>query len=528
MIEWKGGLPDLPPSWNLLEKRSLRYGASALSGVFLFACFPRLNLHLLVWVACLPLLLALLTEKKLRHAFFLGYLSGAIYWAGSCYWFVEVMRRYGGVNPLLGMGAFALFLAVFSTFYGAFGLVTGWVARRSMAVALALSPFLWVTMELARTYLLLSFPWNLLGYAVQATGLRQAASFTAVYGLSFLAAATSALLAWVLLAPREVRPRIAAGVWFLLLVVGNVLLAPSPLRPGSNAALLLQPNVPLDEPVLEKWEPWRDLSELQRLVTMSLASRAALASTSAATPLVVWAENPAPFYFTRDPIFRAAIENLARQTRAYVVFNTVTFAGEDTSRPKNSAVALDPEGRVVLQYDKIHLVPFGEYVPDWPLLNKTGKIASQVGNYVPGSNYAGARTADGTIGIFICYESIFPQLVRRLTPEGPGVLVTISNDAWYGDSSAAYQHLEMARLRAIEEGRYLLRATNDGITAVIDPYGRVTEQIARHRATVMPGRYDYLARQTFYKAHGDLFAWLCVLASAAMITVGASLRVRPR
>jgi apolipoprotein N-acyltransferase len=137
-----------------------------------------------------------------------------------------------------------------------------------------------------------------------------------------------------------------------------------------------------------------------------------------------------------------------------------------------------------------------------------------VGNFVPGSRYNVAVMSQGTLGVFICYEAIFPQLVRRITLAGAGLLVNISNDAWYGDSAAAAQHLEMARLRAIENDRYLLRATDDGITAVIDPYGQVRERLPRHRLMVLAGRFSYRTTRTFYTAHGDVFAWLCVVLTA--------------
>ena len=474
------------------------------------------------------------------RAFGLAYLSGAIFLTGSCYWFVVVTQQYGGLNPALAVGVLALFVLVSSVFFGAFGLVVGWVARASPPLALALSPFLWVTMEIARTYLITGFPWNLLGYSVQATGLRQLASVTGVYGLSFLAVATSALAAWVLLARGTRGAPAALGCWAALLVLAHWILTPPPLPPGANRAFLLQPYVPLDETEMESWQPWRDPTRLNQLVdaTLTAVAREYNAGSSSDTgkalshagppPLIIWAENPAPFYFTRDPIFRAAMEKMAQQARAYVVVNTVTFTGQENPQPKNSAVMLDPEGRLLMQYDKIHLVPFGEYVPTWAFPGRVGKITSEVGNFVPGSGYRVAQTPGGTIGVFICYEAIFPQLVRRLTLAGAGVLVNISNDAWYGDSSAAPQHLEMARVRAIENGRSLLRATNDGITAVIDPYGRVAQQIPRHRLMVLAGRFGYLNRLTFYTAHGDVFAWLCVAIAVAIIGVRARRAVGSR
>ncbi len=494
-------------------------------------CFPHLNWHWLVWVAPAPLLVALVAERRLDRAFLLGYLSGAVFLAGNCYWFVGVMEVYGRMQAALAAGVLLLFTIIFAVFFGVFGLVEGYVARRSVFAALLLSPLVWVSMEVARTYLITGFPWDLLGYAVQAGGLRQAASFTAVYGLSFLAVATSALASWALLNWRRRRAWLAMAIWAGLLVAGDFLMAPPPAPPGRHSALLVQPNVPLDESALDAWAPSRDPKPLQALVALTLdacltglpaqAGRGGQGGAgldeSASPALIVWAENPAPFYFERDPVFRGAAEDMARRSRAYVVLNTVTFEGQTHPRPRNTAVLLDPEGRAAFQYDKIHLVPFGEYVPWWAFPGKVGKITSEVGDFVPGSAYPVASTPEGKIGVFICYESIFPQLVRRLVRAGAGVLVNISNDAWYGDSPAAWQHFEMARVRAIENGRYLLRATNDGITAVVDPYGRVIAELPRHRREVLTGRFDFEARETFYTAYGDLFAWLCVAVSAGVL-----------
>jgi apolipoprotein N-acyltransferase len=350
-------------------------------------------------------------------------------------------------------------------------------------------------------------------------GLRQLASTTAVYGLSFLAIASSALIAWAILEwqAKQLGPLAA---WAVLLVAINYVLDPPPAPRGTNVALLIQPNVPMDEAAQQNWAPWKNPKPLAGLVAMTEESLPRLRPQLLTPPLVVWSENPAPFFFGRDAVFRAAIENMARRAHAYVVVGTNTFEGPDNSLPHNSATVLNPSGQLILQYDKIHLVPFGEYVPGW-LPGIVGKVTPQVGDFAPGTRYQPAVTPEGAIGIFICYESIFPQLVRRLAPAGSGVLVNISDDGWYGDSSAAYQHLEMVRFRAIENHRFLLRSTNDGVTAVIDPYGRILETIPRHRAMALAGNFSFVGEETFYKAHGDVFGWLCAVSSGVIVGLAA-------
>jgi len=526
--------------------------AAALSGIMLVACFPKIHLPGLVWVASLPLLWALAGEKRLKHAFLLGYVCGAFFFAGSCYWFTTVMEFYGHLSPALAVVVLVLFVIIDSTFFGAFGLLMGWAARRSSGWALAASPFLWMAMELARTYTITGFPWNLLGYAVQASGVRQIASVTGVYGLSFLAVATSALMAWVLLSPRRGRAGLALAGGLVLLLLAQWKLAPPVPAEGKELAILVQPNVPLDDAEMESWIPWRNPAPLEELVQFSVSaverasaqdSRLKIQDSRPKTqdskyeiqnsrfkdqdpggnpPLLVWAENPAPFFFTRDPIFRNALENMARQTHAFVIANTIVPLDAQEATITNTAVTLDPEGHEVSRYDKIHLVPFGEYVPWWALPGLVHKITSEVGNFVPGSSYPVAKSPGGNIGVFICYEAIIPQLARKLVANGAGVLVNISNDAWYGDSAAAYQHLEMARLRAVENHRYLLRATNNGLTTLIDPYGRVRQEIPRYQRLAMPAHFDFETRQTFYTAHGDVFAWMCA-AVAGLMLIGGSL-----
>jgi apolipoprotein N-acyltransferase len=504
---------------SILASARVRYLAAALSGVLLALCFPNYNLSFLVWIAPLPLLLAVIHEPNLARAYRLGALTGVLFLALSLYWFDFVMENYGHVPRAGAVAVMLLFFLVDSSYWGVFALIMAWIARRSPRLALMVGPFLWVTMELAETYGYFGgFPWNLVGYAVQAQGLRQFASVTGVYGLSFLPWGASTLAAGTVVSEPQFRRRNAMilVLWLAGITLYNYHLQPPAPAQGHEIAVLVQPNVPLNE-AADDWAPGVNPAPLRQLQELTL-NKLQQYPRGDATPLLVWSENSAPFFFGRDPIFRTAMQNLARQAQAYLIFGTTNFVGGDTSRPLNSANVLDPAGSLILQYDKIHLVPFGEYVPSW-LDHLVGKITSEAGNFVAGSNDAPAATKQGAVGLSICYEEIFPQLVRRLSPSGPSVLVNISDDGWYGDSSARYQSLEMARLRAIENHRYMLRATNDGVTAVIDPYGRVLDSLPKRQQAALAVRFDYLSVETPYHALGDLFAGLCLAVAGITIAV---------
>jgi apolipoprotein N-acyltransferase len=518
--------PHSDATRNLFQRRSaLRLGASILSGVLLTLAFPLPDVHLLIWIACTPLILAAVSETNIALGFLWGVITGVVFLCGSLYWFVGVMQNYGNLNLLEALAAMALFLVMFAPFWGVFGLVECWVARHSVRAALLLSPFLWVALELARTYLITGFPWNLLGYAVADSGLDQIASVTGVYGLSFFAFVTSAFFAWEMLEPRLKGVRWAALVWVIVLIIANLGMTPTRSLGARHLAVLVQPDVPLNDQGAVNWAPWRNPVPLERLVNLSLQKTSANSQGSDGTPLIVWSENSAPFFFDQGPLFRSAVESMAREARADVVVNTITFAGPNQTKPQNTAVVLNPSGKTILEYHKIHLVPMGEYIPSWLRFTRMSKMTSEVSDFIPGSSYQVAETPEGGIGVFICYEAIFPQIARRLTLRGAGVLVNISDDAWYGRSAARFQHLNMARFRAIENHRYLLRATNDGITAVVDPYGRVSARAPQYQETALAVRFRYLAQRSFYTDHGDVFAWTCVAVS--IIIFGTGLAIRP-
>jgi apolipoprotein N-acyltransferase len=372
-------------------------------------------------------------------------------------------------------------------------------------------PPLWVALEYARTHLFTGFPWLLLGYTLtDYFSLARLARWTGVYGLSYLLVALPVACLWILH-----RPGRLATVHFIAtvaLLLGLGFTSPEEQYAENQRAFLVQTNIP-QEVAFERWDQATQAPLLGRLRELTLRA----AARQDAPALVLWPEVPAPFYFHEDNFTRQFAEDIARQTNSYFVMGIVAYApGSNRMRPLNSYVLLDPSGKAVSQYDKIHLVPFGEYVPLRRWLVIAENLTAEIGDFVPGQDFVVSRMPGGGVGGFICYEAIFPDLVRRFVQGGAEALVNISNDGWYGSSAARYQHLLMARMRAVENARYLLRATNTGITAVIRPNGQVAAQIAPDVPGVLSARWAFQDRRTFYTRHGDWFAWLsCGMAFLA-------------
>jgi apolipoprotein N-acyltransferase len=384
--------------------------------------------------------------------------------------------------------------------------------------ALVAAPCLWVAVEFARTRIT-GFPWDLLGITqVDNIPLARLATVTGVYGLSFEIMVVNAALAaaFVLQRARRKPLLLAAIVAMLVLQFGRWV--PAPPAKADRVATLVQANVP----ILEGADWTRDyfVTTLRDLAQLSL-SRQGPSAERKHFDLVVWPESPAPFY-TSDPLFRDAMSSLAHQGNAWVIAGSLGIRNasqnpEQSSEIYNSAALISPSGEWSSRYDKVHLVPFGEYVPFKRMFAFAGGLTKEVGDFSRGTSRA-PLGADGTkLGVFICYESIFPDEVRRFALDGAQVFVNISNDGWYGDSGAYAQHLKQARMRAVENDRWLLRDTNTGVTAAIDPEGRIVASVPRKMRTVLAAPYALSNVTTFYTRHGDWFAYLCAIISVAVL-----------
>jgi apolipoprotein N-acyltransferase len=504
-----------------------------LSAALQIIIFPLPNLYMLCWVAVAPLLIALsrsrqpntlqLTEAvKLLpasplQAFVMGYLCGILWYAGNCYWIYSTMRQYGGVNAPAALGILLLFCMYLALYHGAFALLISLLAGKGSFTprALLLSPFVWVTVELARTRIT-GFPWDLLGITqVDNIPLARFATATGVYGLSFEIMIVNAAFAASFLVPREKRRKLLLAAVCAAIVLQAGRLIPAPAFPADHTATLVQANIPVVEGA--DWTKEYFDTTLQDLVSLSKSSTNTSNPVVSDSNLIVWPENPAPFY-TSDPPFRDALTQLARETHSWILAGSVGIqnANQLTSRPTqiyNSAALVDPNGQLVGRYDKIHLVPFGEYVPFKNIFSFAGGLTKEVGDFSPGKSRAPLDAGGKELGVFICYESIFPDEIRQLPARGAQVLVNISNDGWYGDSGAYAQHLRQARMRAVENERWLLRDTNTGVTASIDPYGRIVASVPRKIRTALQAPYALSNTITFYTRHGDWFACLCAIIS---------------
>ncbi|MGC2272275.1 MAG: apolipoprotein N-acyltransferase, partial [Candidatus Sulfotelmatobacter sp.] len=397
--------------------------------------------------------------------------------------------------------------------------------------ALLAAPFLWVAVELARARIT-GFPWDLLGTTqVDNLSLSRITTWTGVYGISFEIMLVNVAVATAFLVPRKKRNTLLMASLAAAAVLQAGRLVDAPPLSADHAALLVQEDIPVDE----TWT--RDTFErtLHELVDLSLKgatsnSSRALDSTKAKLDLIVWPESPAPF-FANDPLFREPLSQMAREAHSWVVTGAIGSEpagrnGESPSQVFNSAALVSPTGDWTARYDKVHLVPFGEYLPFPRLLAFAGGLTKAVGEFTAGTSRAPLNAGGTRLGVFICYESVFPGEVRQFADQGAQVFVNLSNDGWYGDSGAYAQHLNQTRMRAIENDRWLLSATDTGVTASIDPYGRIVTRLPRKARAALVAPYALTSVTTFYTRHGDCFAWLCAIISAGALLMRFALHTR--
>jgi len=502
---------------------SLRLLIAAVSGAALSLSYVGFYLSIYSWI-CVGILLVVLFGATPKIASACGFLHGFIFCITSVPWIATVLAVHGGISRLGGWALLLLIAAVWGLLTGSFAWTVHRLSTQSIKLACFGAPFTWVTFEFARAHLPeISFPWNLLGYPAAANlGVAQITTVTGIYGISFLVAAFNGLLAWcdagpAISAKRRLGILAAASACILI----GLLIAPRfvPRPQANHVARAVQLNFPEDPAYHSDWFSTHggDMQE---------ASRWSLTPTGNDPDLLVWPEAPAPFSY-QDPHFAEFSSRLAKQFGHPFLAGTIEWknptdatapAGHNALAPYNSALLFNPQGERVFSYDKIHLVPFGEYEP-FPLIHAVvNHVSDEVGGFRKGQTRSIAALPGGfSFGVFICYEAIYPNEIRHFAADGANLLINISNDGWFGRSAAPEQHLLMARIRAVENHRWMLRVTNNGLTASIDPYGRIFEPLPPDVRAAADLPYDFRTDRTIYTRFGDWFAWLCVLVSVILL-----------
>jgi apolipoprotein N-acyltransferase len=495
------------------------------SGLLLVLSFPKFGHGVVAWVALVPLLMALPGTSGWR-ALRLGYVTGAVSALGLLYWISLVVVQYGALTLPVAIAVTVALCLAFAVFPSAFAWIVARLVHTFGTEGLLAAPVVWVGAELLRAHTFFQFPWCQLGYSqYRQIPVIQLASVTAVYGVSFVLVASSALLAYLALERRPSRRR-AAIVAVLVLVGGTwgggawVMSRPI-AETGTIRVGLIQGGIRQEE----KWVPGSAWSNIA--IHLQLTDQAAAEGAR----LIVWPESAVPFLFDHNPALADALRRTVARHGAWLFFGNDDREtdAEGKERIFVGAKLLEPGGKITLRYHKIQLVPFGEYVPLQPVFTLGGRYAAkmvqEVSDFTPGTEPALATVDGHLVGGYICYEAIFPALARRFAAQGAELLLNVTNDAWYGTTSAPYQHLAMAAFRAVENRRYMVRAANTGITAVVDPWGRILEQTPLFERTILVRDVPFIAEKSFYTRHGDVFAMACLAAALALLA--ATVR-RPR
>jgi apolipoprotein N-acyltransferase len=521
--------------------------AAAVTGALLVFSFEPFNYSFLAWLALAPLLYVLSGGVGWRRAVWTGWLAGVIFFFLSTNWITHSMIQFGGMLQPLAYGASFLFSSVAAIFPALFAIIIAQLARSYGYRALLLAPFVWAATEWLRP-LITGASWNALGITQVNFPLAHWASVGGVYLLSWMIALASVLLVvWRRMVPQNTKFAIQFLIFSGIVFLASIFYVPvAPLfeffgsvsSPVTVSVVAVQPDIPIS-----LYDSPNDAAQyLER--TLRLTREAVSSANDQRADLIVWAESPLILNYEEDETVRTRLNSLVQETGSHLIFNGIARDGE---RYFNSAQTLAPPGASgsvtqLRRYDKIRLVPFGEYVPFRRVLGYF--VPAMVGDFTPGGqatvNTLRLRTqraviqneeeTGGDLGLerttnfartsaFICYEAAYPNLVRQFVRNGATLLVNISNDAWFGNTAGARQHLAHARMRAIENDRALIRVTNSGVSALINARGRVVNELPMFTATSAVWQARLNNQLTFYTRHGDWFAIACAIISALAVAL---------
>ena len=480
-----------------------------LSGLLLALAYPRPDFNAIAWIALVPLCLCLH-----QRPFWSGFAAGLGFFGLVLYWLNIVMVTFGHLHPLLSLFCYLFLVAYLALFFAGVTWGTDYLRRRLNLSHALTFPVLWVAFEYLRAHALTGFPWALLGYSQQSwLEAIQSADLFGVYGIGYLIALVNVTVAMVIVSLRQhqAMPRFAVIAALALfganLLYGYGTLQKSPAeREKTLTTTLVQGNI--DQSI--KWDPAFVQATVDRYRDLSLA-----AAREFKSELIVWPESATPFYYQDQSPLAEEVRQVAISSQAALIFGSPAYEkrGDGRWHFLNSAFLLGSKGETLGRGDKVHLVPFGEYVPLKKILPFVNKLVEGIGDFSAGT-IEPLRLGEHRIGLLVCYEGIFPELARAYVNQGSDLLVNVTNDAWYGQSSAPFQHLSMARFRAIENRIWLVRAANTGISAFIDPAGRVGGATPIFVTLSTTAKIGLGSRLTLYRRIGDALPLAFLLLSA--------------
>lgn len=487
---------------------------AAGSAVLLVLSFPSFEFWWLAWIGLVPLLFAVATTSRKRKAFILGLIWGVIFFYGTCWWLTYPMIHHAGMAPWLAYPLLLLPVIFGSLFPAVTCVCIARLVNRFGNYALLATPLVWITFDWLRQ-VVTGLDWNALGYS-QAfrPALIQSAQLGGIYAITSLVVVINATLALLILKRDKssfLTTILVATVVIMIIFVSRPRLHFDRPVSGFNPRVVsVQPNVPMTE---LKDSDYRAL--LDRHVRLS-SQAFSLTPANAYHRLLIWPESPMNFSYSRDPQLQNVVANLARTHGTQVLLNSLEPAPNGGSY--NSAILVNEQGQKIAQYDKIRLMPFGEYVPLPRWLPGSGSVRSIVGEFTPGSSHTLMPLGAIRVGVFICIEAAHPDVARALTNNGADVLINISNDGYLGPTPVMRQHLANAIFRAVENNRDLVRVTNTGISAYVDANGNVTDPTTGYQEAVRTWTISKSSGTTFYSRFGNLFACGCALITLGLIS----------
>ena len=496
---------------------------SLASGILLFLSFPKFDLSFLVWFSLVPLLSAL-QRVSLGEAFRLGLATGLVYNIGIIYWVSFVVVQYGYLPLYLGffvMLLLALYLGLYVSLFSA-GVV---FFRRKGINEIISAPILWTCLEYAKSHLFTGFPWENLAYSLHGMiSFIQVVDITGTYGLTFVIVLVNCILYEIITVTSESKRRVLSGLIVGFTVMGLIFCYGLYRLDGmKNAAKEMRTeNVAIIQGNIDQSVKWNDKYQSD---TLKIYRKLSLGMSESGVNLIVWPETAAPFFFQNIDDKHRFIINIAKEANSYLLFGSPSYIRKGSKNLfLNSAYLISPDGEITGRYDKIHLVPYGEYVPLRRIFFFLEKLVVGVGDFIPGKEPIPLTVGDEKTGVLICYEGIFPQISRGYKKKGATLLVNITNDAWFGTSSAPYQHLTMTAFRAIENRLYIIRAANTGISAIISPTGEIISRTGLFERTALSGMVGFIDECTFYSKYGNVFVYLCFICLTGIFFISLKRR----